>query len=99
MNPRPVVLSLMTVLALTLSACTTARKCPNAALVNPVFEKDSCKVRTRNVFVADSIGPELRGKIRDNPAATIQWVGTLFESGTIIPGHFIILNADKAASK
>ena len=99
MNQRPIVSVLMTALTLTLSSCTTQRKCPDAGLVNPVFEKSSCKVRTRNVYVADNISPELKGKLRDNPEATITWVGTVTENGTIIPGHFIILNAGGAASK
>ena len=99
MIQKPIVSVLTIAYALTLSGCTTARKCPEAALVNPVFEKDSCKVRTRNVYVADNLSPELKGKLRDNPEATITWVGTVNENGTIIPGHFIILNAGIAASK
>lgn len=99
MNQKPIASFLMTALALTLSGCTTARKCPDAGLVNPVFDKDSCKVRTRNVYVADNLCPELKGKLRDNPEATITWVGTVTENGTIIPGHFIILNSGGAVSK
>jgi hypothetical protein len=51
------------------------------------------------VYVADSISPELKGKFRDNPATTVQWVNTVTENGTIIPGHFIILNASGASAK
>jgi hypothetical protein len=45
--------------------------------------------------VADLLSPELKGKFHDNPATTVQWVGTVNENGTIIPGHFVIVNAQQ----
>ena len=90
---------IFTTATFTLVAFITAQKCPGGSLVNPVFEKGSCKVRTRNVYVADLISPEFKGKFSDSPAPTVQWVDTITENDTIIPGHFIILNASGRTGK
>lgn len=79
--------------ALSLAACATTNKCPNNIGINPVYESGTCNPRIRNVYVADVISPELKGKFKDNPEIEVEWVGTVTENGTIIPGHFVILNA------
>jgi hypothetical protein len=97
-------LKMQTVLILTLSTCaldgcSTAGKCHEAGLVNPVFQRDSCKVRTRNVYIADQMSPEFKEKLRNNPAATVTWVGTTNENGTIVLGHFVISNTVRTTEK
>jgi hypothetical protein len=92
-----VALSAATLLALV--SCATNKKCSDPGVgFNPVYDS-SCKVRIRSVYVADSISPELKGRFKENPETEVQWVGTVNDNGTIIPGHFVILNASGKVAK
>lgn len=79
--------------ALLMEACTTTPKCPTADLTNPVFEKGSCLVKTRNVYVGDLMSPELKGKFQD-PTTSVHWVGPANSNGIMTPGHFVITTGD-----
>lgn len=75
--------------AFSLTSCTSAPKCPSVDLTNPVFEKESCRVRTRNVYVGDLMSPELKNKFQD-PTVSVHWIGPTSPNGAVTPGHFAI---------
>ena len=89
---------LTAIIALITSSCASRPKCPTSDLTNPVFEKDSCKLKTRNVYIGDLMSPELKGKFQ-NPETVVQWVGTVSDGRKIVPGHFVILNSTKPGGK
>ncbi len=69
------------------SSCCSVLKCNQNIGENSVFEKDSCNVRIRNVYVADQISSEFSSKLRSNPNLTIEWIPTVATGVKVIPGH------------
>ena len=70
------------------NSCAGIKKCPDVTGFNPVVDKSTCHVRTRNTFFADQLSPEIKEKIKLGQSIEFIWVPTMQKGPSVVPAHF-----------